>query len=123
MTELANGKKTFIASEGCSGVHQACLARKNRFLMLVHVDISGFERHRIHAALYAADGCFGALNTDTPEQMVEQLCRRWDCSICYVIDPRGYGVWYIDELKKRKVNVVPPQHTNIADWLPITDRG
>lgn len=111
-----------MANGNWSGVHQACVARENRFLTLVHVDISGFERRRIHAALYSSEGEFGVLNTDTPLQMVEQLCARWKPGIAFVIDPRGCGIWYIDELMKREVKVVPPKSTNIASWLPKTDR-
>ena len=89
---------------------------------LVHVDIS-LNRGYVHAALYSQDGNFGALNTKTLSDMIDELCDRWEPWITYVIDPRNIGMSVIDELvRHRQVKVIAPKSLCISEWLPKAER-
>ena len=89
---------------------------------LVHVDIS-ISRGHVHAALYSQDGNFGALNTKTLSDMIDEISDRWEPWITYVIDPRNGGMSVIDEfVRHRQVKVIPPKSLCISEWLPKAER-
>lgn len=88
---------------------------------LVHVDVS-ISRGHVHAALYSQDGKFGALNTKTMGDMIDELYDRWEPWITYVIDPRNVGMALIDGLVRRQVKVIPLKSLCISEWLPKAER-
>lgn len=113
--------KHFCNPASGGGVYEIENVNLLRHECLVHVDISTSRGH-VHAALYSQDGNFGALNTKTLSDMIDELSDRWEPWITYVIDPRNIGMALIDELVRRQVKVIPPKSVYISEWLPKADR-
>lgn len=116
------GNKHFCDPTSGDSVYEINELNRLRPECLVHVDITISRRH-VHAALYSQDGNFGALNTKTLSDMIDELCDRWAPWITYVIDPRNVGMSVITELvMHRQVYVIAPKSTCISEWLPKADR-
>lgn len=113
--------KHFCDPTSGGGVYEIENVNLLRHECLVHVDISISSGH-VHAALYSQDGKFGALNTKTMSDMIDELCDRWEPWITYVIDPRNIGMALIDGLVRRQVKVIPPKSLCISEWLPKAER-
>ena len=114
--------KHFCDPNSGYGAHEINERNRLRPECLVHVDIT-INRGHVHAALYSQDGNFGALNTKTMSDMIDELCDRWEPWITYVIDPRNGGMSVITELvMRRQVYVIAPKSTCVSEWLPKTER-
>ena len=114
--------KHFCDPTSGGGVYEIENVNLLRTEYLVHVDISISSGH-VHAALYSQDGKFGALNTKTMSDMIDELCDRWEPWITYVITPGDMWMPVIDELvRRRQVKAIPPKSLCVSEWLPKAER-